>query len=215
MKQQEMMFFLAASALIGAENNLMYAGCGECDTDFEFEASTTGLNKDLTIQVGGAGVLFILHNSAPFTDVTDQAEWEARLNPTLPDLPKMIAFNGCYNTGGYGQEAQTETLGSCQKTANLFENNTFTFEVIEDNATYDVWKQMVNLQDKRLQNCFQFAYKGCNGTVVGFIPATIGVLQTIDNVDTGKVRWVITFTWKSTQNALPLVLAFDPVLLIP
>lgn len=193
----------------------LYAGCGDCDPTFEFLVPTDGLNTDLAAEPGGIRALFLLHNSDPFTDVTDSAEWSAKLNPVAPALPTMIALNGCYNTGGLEQASNEETLGSCELNLRTVDKNTLTFEVIEDNASFDVWKQMSQLQAPKLQNCFQFAYVTCDGVVVGFFEANMRINRQIETTKSGKRRWTITLTWDSTQDLVPLELAFDPLSLIP
>lgn len=211
-----MAVLLSAQTKNGAAEDLpMFAGCGDCDPNFEFDVPTTGLNTDLAAQPGGIRALFLLHNSSPFLDPTDAVEWAAKLEPTPPALPKMIGLNGCYNTGGLEQAPNTETLGSCQITLRTFDVNTLTFEVIEDNTTNDIWKQMRQLQAPALQNCFQFAYTTCDGVTVGFFEANMVITRQIETTKAGKRRWTIVLTWDSTQDIIPLDLAFNPLDLIP
>jgi len=58
MKQVNFFALLGTLAMREADDKPMFAGCGECDTNFEFEAPTTGLNTGLFVQTGGIGTLF-------------------------------------------------------------------------------------------------------------------------------------------------------------
>jgi hypothetical protein len=50
---------------------------------------------------------------------------------------------------------------------------------------------------------------------VGFFEANMRITRQIENTKSGKRRWTIALTWDSTQDLVPLELAFDPLSLIP
>ncbi len=173
------------------------AGCGVCDSSADFFTSVDGLNNDLTAQAGGVARIALLKNSATFTDVNDEEEWETKI--TAGDLRVLI---GCLQTGELTDNATEEQLGSCE--VNVISANSWaiTFTDIEDNVSKDrfnFWKKV-----RENQNCYSVAMIYCNGDIMDFTPASVVPKYNAEGTKSGKRNWTVTITFEVLPDYITL-----------
>jgi hypothetical protein len=195
----------------------MSAGCGSCNstsTIDDFPAFTQGVNQGLNYRRGGITGLAFNKCNSPFTDVTDQAEWQAKIdgtpaappNPAIP--PSLVVLMNCFVGFEKTSETQTVTVGACQTILRTGSNKTITGTVTADNSNYDVFKLMQHLQTHPAD--YQVAIIGCDGEVYPFKKMTIQADHNIEGTIEGSTNWTLTLTYNTVQDDLPLTLTWQP-----
>lgn len=182
------------------------AGCGVCDSSADFITPVDGINVDLTVQQGGFCALAILKKSDPFTDPNDDAEWATKI--TAGDLRVLM---GCYQQGDIVDNSATEALGSCERPALSKSEWLATFVDIEDNVSHDryaFWEKV-----RANANCYQVAFINSDGTIQGFVDASILPKFNTGATKSDKRSWNVEITFYKLPPFLTLTYdVLDPAI---
>jgi len=195
-------------------NLALSAGCGSCNSTTaidDFPAFTLGVNQGLNYKRGGVTGLAFNKCNSPFTDVTDQAEWQAKIDGAVgPPVvePSLVVLLNCFLTFEKTPEIQTVTVGSCETILQTGINYTITGTITGDNEHYDVFKLMQHLQTHPTD--YQVALITCDGEVYPFVKMSIQAAHAIESAKTGSTNWAVTLTYNTTQDDLPLSLSWSP-----
>lgn len=181
----------------------MMVGCGDCDGDStDFPTPTQGFNTNTAPQRGGITGAIFLKCDSPFTDITDQGEWQTKI-----DAGDLVIRKDCGISGTKESSAETEEVGACRETIVKDRLHTITLTDRFDNVNYDVSALYVNFQLNPRD--YLLATITCDGLVEPFEKVTIDPNKNVDETTDGFRSWAVTATYRRLDDQLPLNLPFD------
>ncbi len=195
------------------------AGCGSCNTNStidDFPTFILGVNDDLNYQRGGITGLAFNKCNAPFTDPTDQVEWQTKIDgvppvvgpPPVPAIPpSLVVLLNCFVGFEKSGEPQTVTVGACQTILQSGINYSVTGTVTADNLSSDVFKFMKHLQSHPTD--YTVSLITCDNKVYPFQKVGIQAVHNIEGTVEGSTNWALTLTYNTTQDQEPYVLTWD------
>lgn len=199
MKDQHKFLFALLPFLLMTQN-----GCEECvDDPDDFPTPTQGYNTGMKRRPGGYAGYALLKCDVSFVDINDPAEWDAKL--LSGDLLIRIPCGGIL--GSKTSEATVESEGSCEVDEVTKRDHSYTFVDHQDNSDFDMHNFYKHLQQN--PRAWKLAPIKCDlCEIVDFRAGNADPNKSVDELNSGKENWTLSFTFDEITEPDPVKLPF-------
>lgn len=203
MKEHKTIMFLAILPLLCMQQQ----GCEECvDTPEDFPTPTQGFNTGMLRRPGGYAGFALLKCDASFTDINDPLEWDAKL--LAGDLVIRIPCGGIL--GSKTSEPTVESEGSCEVDEVTKRDHSYTFIDHQDNSDFDMHAFYTHIQ--AYARDWKLAPIKCDlCEIVTFQSGNADANKNVDDLNSGKENWTLSFTFDELIEPAPIKLPFKIV----